>query len=388
MAEYRGIDSFDYILLLVKWKKFFIIMAILIIVVSYLAIYYFVPNQYDSISLIIPTQENQTTGISAILKNFTDLPFNMGNFSQNVDVGMYNTVIYSRSNLEKVIKKFDLYEEYNLGSMEKTVKLLEDNITTDITEQGAFTITVRASSPQKSADMNNYIIDILNKAIITLNVSKARDNRQFLENRYTEVKNNLALAEDSLKLFQEKTGMFEAEDQVKAIIEEYASMEADLAKQQVELAVVEKLTGKNSPQSEQERAIVENFQNKMESIKNGNSDVREMFSLRSLPKNAIQYFRYYRNVKIYDTVLEYLIPMYEQTKFDEQKDVPILQVIDYAVPPEKRAYPKRIIFAAIITFFILSLSALFIITREILINTQNPKIKMILNELKIHKKVE
>lgn len=363
-------------------------MAILIIVVSYLAIYYFVPNQYDSISLIIPTQENQTTGISAILKNFTDLPFNMGNFSQNVDVGMYNTVIYSRSNLEKVIKKFDLYEEYNLGSMEKTVKLLEDNITTDITEQGAFTITVRASSPQKSADMNNYIIDILNKAIITLNVSKARDNRQFLENRYTEVKNNLALAEDSLKLFQEKTGMFEAEDQVKAIIEEYASMEADLAKQQVELAVVEKLTGKNSPQSEQERAIVENFQNKMESIKNGNSDVREMFSLRSLPKNAIQYFRYYRNVKIYDTVLEYLIPMYEQTKFDEQKDVPILQVIDYAVPPEKRAYPKRIIFAAIITFFILSLSALFIITREILINTQNPKIKMILNELKIHKKVE
>ena len=233
--------------------------------------------------------------------------------------------------------------------------------------------------------MNNYLISLLNKSIIELNISKARDNREFIEKRFNEVNKNLTLAEDSLKIFQEKTGMFEAEDQVKAIIEAYANMESDLAKKQIELAVVEKMTGSNSPQTKQTQVVVDEFQNKLKSIKEGTSSDRYIFSLKSLPKNAIQYFRYYRDVKIYGSVLEYLIPLYEQAKFDEQKEVPILQVIDYAVPPEKKAYPKRLLLTAIITFFILLIVIILLIIKETLNRTENPKIRLILSELKFKK---
>ena len=122
MAEYRGLDSFDYLLLIVRWKKILITLALFIGFISYLLIYFFIPAQYDSTSLIIPSQENQSLGISSLLKNFSDLPFDIGGLSSNSNVDMYNTVIYSRSNLEKIIEKFDLYREYGLNSMEKTIK--------------------------------------------------------------------------------------------------------------------------------------------------------------------------------------------------------------------------------------------------------------------------
>jgi uncharacterized protein involved in exopolysaccharide biosynthesis len=41
------------------------------------------------------------------------------------------------------------------------------------------------------------------------------------------------------------------------------------------------------------------------------------------------------------------VPLYEQAKIDEKKDYPVLQVIDYAVPPGKKSYPPRMLFALV-----------------------------------------
>ena len=87
-------------------------------------------------------------------------------------------------------------------------------------------------------------------------------------------------------------------------------------------------------------------------------------------------------------MLEFIIPLYEQAKFDEQKEVPILQVIDYGVPPEKKSYPSRVLFSLIITFASLLIVFLIILIREILQNSDNPKIAMLRKEMRLIKKKE
>jgi capsule polysaccharide export protein KpsE/RkpR len=383
-----GFDILDYFLIFFKWKYFFLVQFISVMIISYLLIYFFIPPKYDSSALIIPSKQEQLSGLSSVLRSFSSLPIGLGGLSADNSIDRYNTIVYSRTNLDSVIKKFDLVKEYNLESVEKTEKALRKNITADETKEGAYSITVRASSPEKAANMTNYIVDRLNKTIIDLNIRKARDNKNFLGGRYNEIKTNLKNAEDSLKLYQKRTGVLEAEGQTKATIEEFSKMEAELATKEIELSVIKKIFGKEAPQVKNQEIAVKEFKDKLTGLQSGTEKNSLLLPLKSLPDKAVNYLRYYRNVKIYSSMLEFIIPLYEQAKFDEQKEVPILQVIDYGVPPEKKSYPSRVLFSLIITFASLLIVFLIILIKEIVQNSDNPKMAMLRKEMRLIKKKE
>ena len=381
MAKERNFDFLDYLILLVKNKKSLLGLFLLTFLLSYGAIYFFVGEKYDSTAIIVPSDQDQLGGFSSLLKSFSSLPVGLGNISKGTSVDMFKTIIYSRSNLEKVANEFNLLQAYNLKSMEKTLKQLSKNINAEETKEGAFEITVRAEDPKTSAKMANFIVDELNKRIIELNIRKSHENKMFLEDRYTEIRKNLGFAEDSLKIFQERTGFFEAKDQIKATIDAYSKLETDLATKQIEFSVMEKIMGVNSPTVNNAKIALTEQNNKLNSIKSGNEKGSLILPIASLPKDAINYYRYYREVEILNKMLEFIVPLYEQAKFEEQKDVPILQIIDYAAPPEKRAFPQRVLMSLLITAIIIFLYLIFLLLKQNLSQTENPKIVFIKREI-------
>ena len=368
MPEKRNLNLIDYIVLLVKHKRFFIFLIIITAVISYLSIFFLIEKQYDSTATILPSQDQSLDNVTGLLKNIKGLPLELPNFSSNTDVEMYNTIIYSRTFLENVINTFSLVQVYDLDTadkeyMEKAVKTLKNNIDVEQTNDLAFEITVRANSPKLSANITNYILDLLNKRIVELKIEKSRDNRVFLEDRIQEIKGNLSNVEDSMKIFQERTGIFKVDDQAMASFQEYANLDAQLAKKQIEESIYQKLYGKNSSVSMNAEIALKEFEEKLNKLKNS-KDNNLLLSLKKLPRNALQYYRYYRNIEIYNTILEFVIPLYEQARFQEQKDVPVFQVIDYAVPPVKKSFPPRTIFTLLITFGVFIIGLFFILIKE------------------------
>lgn len=384
--ENKKLDILDLFLIIAKWKRFLIIQFLIILFLSYVLIYFFIPPQYDSSTLIIPSQQDQIGGIGSLLKNFSGLPLGLNNLAQGPDIERYKTIIYSRTNLDSVIKEFDLLKDYSLTSIEKAEKRLKESINVDETRDDALLIKVRASSPIKAAKMANFIVDQLNGAMINLNVRKAKENKLFLGDRYEEIKTNLKNAEDSLKHFQMKNKLFELENQSKATIEEYSKLESELATKQVALTVLKQVLGENSPEVKNQEIAVKEFKNKVEKIQSGKDNNPILIPLNSLPEKGVKYLRYYRDVKIYTSMLEYIIPLYEQAKFDEQKEIPIIQVVDKAVPPEKKSYPSRVLFSFIIGVCSLLVVILIIIIKEILKNSENPKIISLKKELSFFNK--
>ena len=69
---------------------------------------------------------------------------------------------------------------------------------------------------------------------------------------------------------------------------------------------------------------------------------------------AIQYLRTYREVEIQQSILEIVMPMYEQAKVEEQKSMPTIMLMDKAIAPQLKYSPKRsvIIFGTFISCFI------------------------------------
>lgn len=384
MAQYRGFDLLDFIVVIVKWKKFLLILSFLTVVLGYLAVYFLIPPQYDSKALIVATEEGQMNPLSAIGGNFSSLPLDLlgfGGITSSEKYDLFTTIIYSRTNLEDLIEKFNLQEDYGKESMEKTVKLVRKLIEVNITDESAYEITVRAISPEKSAEITNYLVEKVNNEVVNLNVKKANENRRFLEDRYEEILINVTNSEDSLRSFQERTGMLEAESQTKSIIEAYAELESGLASKQIELAVVEQVTGKNSPQANNLRVTVEKYKSRINDYIYGKDKESVLLPLNKLPKDIIQYYRHFREVEIHNAMLEFIIPLYEQARFEEVKAIPVLQIIDYAVPPEKKSYPPRVLFALILTFIIVSAASLIIFIREVLRNSTNEKLTFIRSEI-------
>lgn len=370
MPEKKNFGFLDFLVILVKWKKFFISLFIISMVLSYLAIYFFVDARYNASALLLPSGEENSTGFNGLLQNLTSIQGNLGQLTSSSDVDMYNSIINSRSVLEKVISKFDLIKVYKMDTTavdykEQTLKALRGNIDADLNDDGmTYHITVTAPKPELAADMTNFIIKLLNSKIIELKSKKSKDNRIYLGKRVDEVKDSLKFAENKMRKFQEKTGMFSAEDQTKALLEQLANLQATLASKQVELSVFKKLYGVNSAQVYNSRIAVNEFEKKLRNLSSGKDTLTALLSINELPERILRYFRLYRDIQIYTNILEFELPLFEQAKFAEQKDVPILQVIDTAIPPAKRSYPKRVITAFIISMGIFMLAFIFVYIRE------------------------
>jgi len=64
---------------------------------------------------------------------------------------------------------------------------------------------------------------------------------------------------------------------------------------------------------------------------------------------GLEYVRKLRDVKYYETIFEILARQFEVAKLDEAKQGALIQVVDSAVPPDKRYFPKRGIIVIVAT---------------------------------------
>jgi hypothetical protein len=74
-----------------------------------------------------------------------------------------------------------------------------------------------------------------------------------------------------------------------------------------------------------------------------------------VPKAGMEYVRRLRDVKYYETIFDILARQFEVAKLDEAKEGALIQVVDAAIPPDRRAFPKRtlIVIGATVLGFLL-----------------------------------
>jgi uncharacterized protein involved in exopolysaccharide biosynthesis len=348
------INFLDYLVIFVKHKKFLIGYTFLSMVIFYLLIFFFVEEKYDSEATVIPSQDNSITGIASMLGDLGGLPFGLG-ASSNPEIGLYNTIITSRTTIENVISKFNLWDVYNLDpkipkEVKKARERLLENISGEETDDGAYTIGIRTPDSVLSANIANYLLEYLNSKIIELKVDKSQKNRIFLEGRLHDVRSKLTNSEDSLKIFQSETGMLIPEEQIKSLLSAYSLLEKDLVTKQLQKEVLEKIYDKNSPKLKSIQFEVDIFEKKLNEIKTFGKDNSIFIPYASIPEYSIKYYRLYREIEINNAILQFILPLYEQARIEEQKDIPVMQVIDYAIPAEIKSFPRRSIFALVFGF--------------------------------------
>jgi len=348
----QRVHLLDYLAMVVQWRKFILINLTGITLIA-VAVAFLLPKWYKATASILPPRQQDLlstlSSASSLLKN---LPGGGRIPGLNQKSGAYNymAILNSRSAMEAVVKKFDLINVYDTrdSSLEEAIKELEDNAKFETLDDETLVIEVLDKDPQRAADMANYFIEILNEISLHLGTREARSNREFIEKRLEQSKGDLRRAEDSLKAYQEKSRFLIAPEASGASLSGIGELVAMKAKKEVEVSILRQTTSGDN-------AAISQLQIEIGAIER---------KLQQFPEAGLTSFRLYRDVAIQQKIVEILLPMYEQVKVDEQKDVPVLLVLDRAVPPERKDRPKRLVIIGLTLLGAIILNALFIFSYE------------------------
>lgn len=370
----KQVSLLDYFVVLVKWRRLLIVnvltVAILAVVISLL-----LPKWYKGTAVIAPPKGSAfDTQLTALLSN---VPFGgMGLLGRSDETLTYLAILQSRAVMESVIRDFDLIEVYDVKDVERALKALAGNANFILGDEGQIVVEVLDRDPKRAAAMANAFVSKLDSVNTQLRVAKARNDRIFLEKRFEQNKRDLREAEQRLKEFQEKYGAVALTEQTTAAIEGAAELQAQIYATEIELAVRERYLTRGHGDVVQLKAKLEELKDKLAEMihggarranANGNaSDLSIFVPLDEAPEIGLEYARLLRDVTAQNKLYELLLQLYEQAKIQEAKDTPTIQILDYAVPPLRKAKPKRAIIVIIATLFSFTITTIFILVRDYL----------------------
>lgn len=340
-------NMIQYLSILLRWKRFIIINFIIVFLLSAI-VSFIVPKWYKSTASLLPPKQpdifNSLSASSSILKGLGGLG-KLSGLGQKSSAYNYFAILHSRTTMENVIRKFDLISVYDISdsSMEKTIKELDGNVAFEEQTDDNITIEVYDKDPIRAANMANYFVDVLNEVSTRLGTQEVRSNREFIESRVSETQDSLRQTEEALREYQEHSGMIITPDQTTSA-DAMASLYASKAKLEVEVAIMEHNVIADNPTLVQKKLELLELNKKISTI----------------PQIGLKSFRLYRDVAIQQKILEFLIPIYEQARIEEQKDLPVLLVLDKAVPAERKSKPQRVLIIVLASFLTLTVSILLV----------------------------
>jgi uncharacterized protein involved in exopolysaccharide biosynthesis len=290
------------------------------------------------------------------------------------EIALYEQIISSRRCLEELIVKYNLMDQYDYKYMQDALKDFRENLLfiSKNVKSGTMSVGVYDYSPEKSKEMSEFLISQLNKINIEMNVQSAKNNRMFIEERYNLVRKELRSAEDSLKFFQDVYGV--APDIIaKATTQTSMTLEAEIKSEEVKLELLKKLLSSDQSEVKTQEVKIAALKKQLDNIRNS-EDTTEKLRLKGTPQTILDYMRLTRSVEIQNKLLVFLLPIYEQAKIEEVKEMPSVIVLDPPVVPELKVKPKRLTTVFIGTMATLILLMISVILYELYL-------KKFLNEL-------
>jgi len=358
MYRETGIDLAELIKALSKWWRWIFSVtaacAAVAVVVSLL-----LPVYYKAETRVLPPQEKGSLA-SQLMGQYGGLIALAGGTAGIKSPGeLYVEMLKSRTVLDRMIDRFELMKTYKVKYREDARKDLRNLLTVrEQRKSGVIVLTVEDRDPKHAADMANTFVEELKSLASGLAVSEAGLRRMFFEEQIRSTKESLARTEEEMKGFQLRTGAFQIDAQAKAVIEGIAQLRARIAAKEVEAKVLRSFATAQNPDLQRVEAEIQALRTESERIESGKGrGFDPLMSSQRVPEMGTEYLRKLRQLKYNETLYELLVKQYELARLDEARSAVVIQVIDRAVPPDRKSRPKRtlIVLMTTATGFILSL---------------------------------
>jgi uncharacterized protein involved in exopolysaccharide biosynthesis len=354
------VSLLDILVLLLERKRFivrFVLGAAVLATVVALVL----PVQYEAKIVLLPPAQNSSMS-SALLGQLGNLAslasLAGGSLGIKNPADMYVSFLSSRTVEDAMIQRFGLMKEYHEKRMSDTRKAFERRTTAVAgTKDGLIRISVEDRDPKRAAELANGYVEEFRRLSATLAITEAARRRLFFEQQVQQAKDKLTEAEEAMTKTEQSTGVLQIDSQARTLIESAAILRAEVVAKQVQIEGMRSFATDNNPTVVLAKQELAALQSQLEHVAGSHNDTGSDINLSKgrVTQSGMEYIRRFRDLRYQETVFELLAKEFEIAKLDEAREGSIIQVVDAAVPPDKKSSPHRLLIvlaSTVLAFFV------------------------------------
>ena len=282
-------------------------------------------------------------------------------------------VAFMRSNSvqDALIERFKLVEKYEVKLKTDARTALTGSVRIVSGKDGLISVEVDDKDPKFAADLANAHVDELRNLLGRLAVTEAQQRRMFFEKQLQITKENFTRADLALKSSGINSSVLKSSPA--SAVEAVARLKAGISVQEVKLGTMRNYLTEGSP----------DFKQALSELASLKSQLAKAEKEEPTSQGASDYVARYREFKYQETMFELFAKQFELAKVDESREGAVIQVLDIAEPPERKAKPKKAMIAIIATLASGFALLLFVFIRRALKNaSQDEETKLKLYALR------
>lgn len=358
-AEDDGINLLDILQTLAESARLLVFGPILVGLIALGVSFTFKPSYVAETHIMTPQQQGGAAAALAQLGALAGVASAAAGLRSPAE--MYIGLLQSRTIADKMVDRFNMMSIPDVKTREDARKILARISGMGARKDGQITIGVVSSVPVLSAAIANAYVEELSLLTSRLAVTAAQQRRLFLEKELAKAKENLVRAETALG----SIGVSEAvlKFNPAAMGEGLAIIKAQVAAKEVQLSSMLGYLTVNSP----------NYRQAQQELGALRAQLGKLERPRPVGGNA-EYLTLYRDFKYNEAMFEQLSKQYELAKIDESSEGAVIQVVDVAIPPEKKSNTSKTQIAIVSSLVTGVILVVFVFIRRALKNAnQNPE---------------
>jgi uncharacterized protein involved in exopolysaccharide biosynthesis len=380
----------DILIVLVRRRRFIALFTLIVAILT-AGVVLMLPSRYTAVTVLMPPNQNSSVSTALLgqlsstggggLASLAGSSLGLKNPNE-----MFVSLFRSRTVEQAMVQQFDLKRRYHAKKESQALGAFEGHTSVEVgTKDGLLRVMAWDSDPNEAAALANGYVDQFRHLSEHLAISEASQRRAFFEQQLLQAKTNLTTAEEALKHTEQSTGVLQIDSQARSLIESAAIVRAQIGEKEVELQGLRAYATNNNPAvvvAEQQLAAL---RSQLASLAGSGDDTSQglIVPKGKVPEAGLEYLRRLRDVKYYETVSELLAKQYELARLDEAKQGATIQVVDTAVPPDGRSFPKRtisVVLAALAGLFLSCTWAVF--SNHLGTSRNDPEARQRLQDLK------
>ena len=319
---------------------------------------------FTSKAVIMPPQQ-QSAGALAALGDLAGLAGISGGGALKNPSDLYVAMLETRPIQDALIDRFNLVSRYDEEFRQDARNALSQaSVIKADKKSGLISIEVDDEDPKVAANMATAYVEELQKMTNSLAISEAARRRLFFEKQLEQAKENLKNAEVALRSTQEKTRIVSPQGQITAIFTAIAQLRGAISAKEVEINALKTFATAQNPDLKVAQQELAALRSQLDRLQRDHPSEAGDYMVPSgrLAAGGIAFVQATREVKYYETIFELLAKQFELAKIDEAKESTLIQVIEKAIPAEKKSKPKRllIVILSVISGLIFSILLIFI----------------------------
>ena len=283
------------------------------------------PQQQQSASSAMLSQLGALSGLAASATGFKN------------PSDQFVALLKSVAVADRLIDRFKLMERYDVEFRLDARKVLANSSKISSGKDGLLVVEVDSKSPHLAADIANAYVAELRTLLGSLALTEAQQRRVFFERQLEQTKVKLTAAQVALNSIGVSADTIKSDP--KAAVETVARLGTQVTAQEVKLASMRGYLTETAPEFQQAQLALSALRAQLSKSEAGGV----------LTSSAGGYIEKYRDLKYQETLFELFARQFELAKVDEAREGALIQVVDMALPPERKSKPAKALIAVVVT---------------------------------------